>query len=132
MALAQTKAASYIQEHCEEISSHQVISLLMDGALERASQALNALQKKDEEELEILVNKLVAIINGLKNSLNMDAGGEIAKNLDALYLYMVERITRAERENLESVIKESITLLNEVKGGWDGMSLETLQVPQEA
>lgn len=132
MALAQTKAASYIQEHCEEISSHQVISLLMDGALERAGQAITAFDKNQKEDLSILVSKLVAIINGLKNCLDMNAGGEIAENLDALYFYMVEKITQADEQNLKSVLEETRTLIEEVKTGWDSMSLSEVKVPEVA
>ena len=129
MALAQTKAASYIQEHCEEISSHQVISLLMDGALERASQAIDALEHGKKDDFQILVNKLVAIINGLKNCLDMNAGGEIAENLDSLYQYMVERITQSDESGIRAILEESIQLFSEIKGGWDHMELKNIEVP---
>lgn len=126
MALAQTKAATFIQEHTEEISSHRVISLLLDGALERADQAKQSFLNAQQDELLQLLGKLMAIINGLKNSLNMQAGGEISENLDALYEYMIHRISAAEAENLVSVLDEVSTLLAEVKSGWDDMSWETM------
>ena len=126
MALAQTKAATFIQEHTEEISSHRVISLLLDGALERADQAKQAFLNSQQDELLQLLGKLIAIVNGLKNSLNMQAGGEISENLDALYEYMIHRISASEAENLVSVLDEVSTLLAEVKSGWDDMSWETM------
>lgn len=129
MAVAQTKAASYIQEHTEEISSHQIISLLMDGALERIEQAVGAQQSGNWVDLEILTNKLVAIINGLRNSLNMGAGGEIAENLDSLYEYMVEKVTRASRGNVVGAFQECSQLLGEIKAGWDQMAMEKIAVP---
>ncbi|MBC6904738.1 flagellar export chaperone FliS [Saccharophagus sp. K07] len=125
MAVAQTKAASFIQEHSEEISSHRVISLLMDGALERIEQAQQAYADKNIADLEVLVGKLVAIINGLRNCLNMDAG-EIAVNLDALYEYMVERITLATMETLPSVLAEVDGLVGEIKSGWDQMDFSAI------
>lgn len=130
MAVAQTKAASYIQEHTEEISSHQIISLLMDGALERIEQAIQAQQSGNQADLEILTNKLVAIINGLRNSLNMSAGGEIAENLDALYEYMIEKITQSARSNKVSAFQECGRLLSKVKEGWDQMAMEFIAVPE--
>ena len=131
MAVAQTKAASFIQEHTEEISSHQIISLLMDGALERVDQALVAHQKNNQTDLQILIDKLVAIINGLRNSLNMDAG-EIAENLDALYEYMVERITQASYADLASVLAETQGLIGEIKTGWDAMNFAAMPQAQAA
>jgi flagellar secretion chaperone FliS len=124
MAVAQTKAASYIQEHTEEISSHQIISLLMDGALERIDQAIKAHQTGSWTDLEILSNKLVAIINGLRNSLNMSAGGEIAENLDALYEYMIEKITQSSRDHIVAAFEECSGLLTEIKLGWDEMDMQ--------
>jgi flagellar secretion chaperone FliS len=130
MAVAQTKAASYIQEHTEEISSHQIISLLMDGALERIDQAIRARQTENWIDLEILSNKLVAIINGLRNSLNMSAGGEIAENLDSLYEYMIEKITQTPIDKIVSAFDECAKLLNEIKLGWDQMALEAIAVAE--
>lgn len=125
MAVAQTKAASYIQEHTEEISSHQIISLLMDGALERIGQALQAHQKNNQTDLQILTHKLVAIINGLRNSLNMGAG-EIAENLDALYEYMVDKITGASQADLAPALVEIRGLIGEIKNGWDAMDFAAI------
>ncbi len=129
MAVPQTKAASFIQEHTEEISSHQIISLLMDGALERVEQAIASHKKQQIEKLEILTQKLVAIINGLRNSLNIEAGGDIAENLDALYEYMVVNITQSTFEDLPKSLIETRNLLSEIKLGWDQMEIAPIAVP---
>lgn len=121
MAVPQTKAAEIMQKKGEEISSHQVISLLMDGALERIGQAIMAIHAGNTEEKGVLVNKLVAIINGLRNSLNLDDGGEIAQNLNDLYLYMIDRLEVELDTELLSGLTEVRTLIMEVKSGWDNM-----------
>lgn len=123
MALAQTQAAAYLQEHSEEISSHKVISLLLHGAIERGQQAQQMLSQDQHENLEALLHKLIAIINGLKNSLDLSAGGEIAENLDALYEYMIERISLSDPSQLGDVLCEVENLLTEIKDGWDQMDL---------
>lgn len=129
MAVAQTKAASFIQEHTEEISSHQIISLLMDGALERVGQAVQAHIKNNRTDLEVLVQKLVAIINGLRNSLNMNAG-DIAVNLDTLYEYMIEKITQTSHEDLVPALLEVRNLILEIKEGWDHMDFKAIEIPE--
>ncbi len=126
MALAQTKAATFIQEHTEEISSHRVISLLMDGAIERADQAKQAYEQGQQDDLVLLLSKLIAIINGLKNSLDMDAGGEISQNLNALYDYMIQKISAVEEPALLGVLDEVRQLIVEVKVGWDDMALDAI------
>lgn len=127
MALAQTQAAAYLQEHAEEISSHQVISLLLSGAVERSQQAQQLLQLEQQDLLEALLHKLIAIINGLKHSLDLSAG-EIAENLDALYEYMIERISLCNADQLGDVLGEVETLLTEVKSGWDQMDLSSVEL----
>lgn len=119
MSLAQTKAATILQESSDEMTSHQVISLLMDGALERAGQAQECLQSGNRADADILVAKLVGIINGLRGSLNLDAGGEIAVNLDALYDYMVGRLNDTQGDPV--VLAEVERLIGELKSGWDAI-----------
>jgi len=128
MAVAQTKAASFIQEHTEEISSHQIISLLMDGAVERVGQAVQAHIKNQRADFDLLVQKLVAIINGLRNSLNMGAG-DIATNLDALYEYMIDKITCTPHADLIDALLEVRSLILEIKHGWDHMNYQLPEVP---
>lgn len=128
MAVTQTRAASYIQEQTEEISSHQIISLLMDGAIERIDQARDAHINNQTGDLEILLQKFIAIVNGLRNSLNFDAGGDIALNLDALYDYMVVSLTQASGTDIPRVLDEVKNLMSEIKCGWDEMSLGALEL----
>lgn len=55
MTLPQTKAAAYLQEHEQEaISGHKVISLLLDGALERIEQAIEAIRRERPSEVAML------------------------------------------------------------------------------
>lgn len=125
MAVAQTKAALVMQEQAEQLTSHQVISLLMDGAIERASGLIMAIHAGNEENRDILNAKLKAIINGLRQSLDFELGGAVAQNLASLYEYMIERLTVTERDQdqLLAAVTETRRLISEVKSGWDNMDL---------
>lgn len=123
MSINPTAAAQKLQENSENISSHQVISLLMDGGLERIQQAKASLAAGNEEEAEILLQKIVGIINGLRSSLNLVDGGDIAINLDALYDYMIARVSDSETDQRVGVMSEVGQLLQEVKEGWDEISV---------
>ena len=63
----------------------------------------------------------MSIINGLRTSLDMDAGGAIAVNLDDLYAYMTRRLIDASAQNDANALSEVIDLLLEIKGAWDAM-----------
>ncbi len=126
MEIKQTKAADTIQKMGDSLSSHQVISLMMDGALERIDQARVSLIEGKKKEQEILIQKIVGIIHGLRNLLNLEQGGEVASNLDMLYGYMIERVAPTnqinktyENGNKGDALFEIKNLLVEVKSGWD-------------
>lgn len=126
MAVPYTKAAQVLDEQIETITSHQIISLLMDGALERIDQSILALHAQHMEEFYVLKGKLIAIINGLRNSLDFARGGEIATNLNDLYMYMAERLEDTEGAAHLLALSEVRHLLLEIKAGWDNMPKEAI------
>jgi len=122
MSIAVTRAAIEMEERSEEISPYEVISLLLDGALERIDQAKQSLSCGETEATGILIDKAVGIVNGLRGSLDMEKGGEIAQNLDGLYEYINNRLCEAEVDTGSAILLEAGKLLSEVKNGWDDMA----------
>ncbi len=131
MAIEATAAAQTLENNPNEVDSYQLISLLMAGGLERIQQAKQSLAEGNEQDAEVLITKLLGIINGLRNSLNFDQGGEIAVNLDNLYDYMINRIDSSAEEEKLAAMSEVGELLTEVKGGWDEMTVEAAEVAEK-
>ena len=67
------------------------------------------------------IGKAIAIIGGLRESLNHKQGGEVAGNLDSLYAFMQQRLSQANLRNEVALLDEVTELLREVKSGWDGI-----------
>ena len=67
-----------------------------------------------------------SIVLGLRSSLDMEAGGELAANLDNLYDYMFRRLMDAHVNNEEAALDEVASLLREIKQGWDAIPQETI------
>jgi flagellar protein FliS len=105
-----------------DASPHRLIQLLMEGGLSRIAQARGALNRGQLALKGELIGKAIAIIGGLRESLNHQQGGEIATNLDRLYDYMVSRLLDANRKNDESPLQEVAELLRNVKEGWDAIA----------
>jgi len=74
-----------------------------------------------------LLGRVMEIIQTLQGSLDHSAGGELAQNLDRLYDYMNRRLLEATSQNNLAMIDEVMSLLLEVKQGWDGIRQEYLQ-----
>jgi flagellar protein FliS len=107
----------------EDITPHQVISLLLDGALARVDSAISRLDEGEIDEAAVLVKKTIGIVGGLRDSLDMEAGGDIAQNLDILYEYIVARLDAISDEDAPIAILDEVrVLLAEVHAGWVGIS----------
>ncbi len=101
---------------------HELISKLLARSIEAVSDAKGFMQKGDVLAKGREINVASAIIvDGLQASLNMEAGGEVAANLDGLYDYMVRQLITAHAENNPEMLGEVTSLLQEIKSGWDGI-----------
>jgi flagellar protein FliS len=100
---------------------HRLIQMLLEGALDKIAVAKGHLDRGDVVQKGNNINWAASIINGLRGSLDMDAGGDIAQNLDDLYEYMVRRLLEAHARNDAEALDEVAKLLRELKSGWDSI-----------
>jgi flagellar secretion chaperone FliS len=107
-------------------SPHELIAKLLTGAIESIGMAKKYVQNKDIAAKSRCITSAITIItDGLKSCLNMKEGGEIARNLDALYDYMARRLIEAHARNDVTRLDEVTSLLREIKSGWDGIKDKT-------
>jgi flagellar protein FliS len=103
-------------------SPHSLIVMLFDGALISLSAALQSMKAGDVPAKGQAISKAITIIDsGLRASLNKEAGGEIAENLDKLYEYMTQRLLLANLKNQPELLEEVIRLIKDLKGAWEAM-----------
>lgn len=101
---------------------HRLIQLLFDGAIAALADAKVKLAEKDIGGKSNAIVKAIAIISdGLSASLNLNAGGELAQHLKALYDYMVSRLVHANVHNDVAAIDEVQGLLDDIGGAWREM-----------
>ncbi|NRB25137.1 flagellar export chaperone FliS [Shewanella sp.] len=102
-------------------SPHRIIQMMFEGALQRIAQSRYAIEHTDPATKGINIGKAIGIINGLNNSLNMDAGGEIAANVSALYDFMLRRLSEANINNDVQALVDVSDMLKTIKEGWDAI-----------
>ena len=101
---------------------HQLILMLYDGALLSLAEATVAIEQKDVPKRAKSISRAIAIIqDGLHASLDVEAGGELAQRLAALYDYMVERLTQANATNNAAAVQEVSGLLRTLREAWAEM-----------
>ncbi|MBO7912245.1 MULTISPECIES: flagellar export chaperone FliS [Vibrio] len=105
-------------------SPHKIVQMLMAGAIERLIQGKAAMQAGNIPVKGERLGKALDIIISLRSCLSMDDGGDIAKNLDQLYEFMITQISAANHKNDPQAIDDVIDIIREIKSAWD-------QIPNE-
>ena len=105
-------------------SPHQLMLMLFDGAIEAMSFTIGAIQNNNLELRSKQSTRSITIINGMRECLDMETGGELADNLYSLYQYMAQELFRASFKNDVDTIKNIQTMLKDIRGSWEKIPLD--------
>ena len=111
----------------EFASAHEKTLMLFDGAITFIGVALQAIARSDYELKGKMISKSIAVVNGLKDCLDM-SHGELPSNLHDLYEYMVEKLFQANLTTDVEAIKEIQLLLKTVRESWAQIPSEMHQI----
>ncbi len=114
-----------VQTEVDEGSPHRLVQMLFAGAIEKIVVAKGHLGRGEIAQKGQNISWAISIVEGLRMSLDMEQGGEIATNLDNLYDYMKHRLVEANRANDSAMLDEVVSLLHDIKGAWDAISPES-------
>ncbi len=97
----------------------RLITLLYDGALAAIAKAGLYMDSNNIAGRGASISKAIDIIeSGLKASLNMEAGGDLAKNLSETYDLMVRNLLLANLNNDIEKLQLAETMLKEIADAW--------------
>ena len=103
----------------EAADPHGLILLLFSGAQAAISSARLAMEQNRIAAKGESISKAIDIIgNGLRASLDLEKGGELAGRLEALYDYMVLRLLRANLKSDLKALDEVSELLETIHSAW--------------
>ena len=107
----------------------RIIILLYEGALQSCRQAAERFE--DPRQRGESLGRAHRIVTELMASLDHDEGAEIATNLDALYGFVLESITRANVDADKGVLRPAIQVLETLLSGWHEIETARTPEPQE-
>lgn len=116
-----------VESGVSNASPHQLISMLLTGALDRIAAARGAIERGETARKGEMLSRAIAIIGGLRGSLNHEQGQDISENLGALYDYIEQLLVEANLASSSEKLVEAVSLLNEIKEGWDAIPVELRQ-----
>ena len=111
----------------EFATAHEKTLMLFDGAIDFIGVGLQAIARSDYELKGKMISKSIAVINGLKDCLDLTQG-ELPSNLHDLYEYMVERLFKANLTSDIEAIDEVQSLLKTIRESWAQIPSDVHQV----
>lgn len=128
---AKQYANNYIETAVTEATPHKLVTMLYDGALKNIALIKVFFEQKNIEKRVEHLNKLIGILFGLKSGLDLESGGEVAANLDALYDYMVQQALQASYRDNPQMLDELVNLISDLKDSWLQLPAEYQSLSQE-
>lgn len=108
----------YKQTSVTTASRGQVLLMLYEGCIRFCKQAIDATKKKDLAAKGTFILKMQDIINELAVTLDHNIGGDISRELERLYNFMIDQITEANLKNDPKPLETVLKLLETLHEGW--------------
>ena len=124
-------ANQYLRQRVETATPAELIGMLYDagtGAI-RAGQA--ALEEGDRSEAGRQLLRAQDAVMELRCALNPDAG-ELARNLDAIYAYLFQRLVDANVRRDAAAAAEALELLSGLQEAWRDACIRQPAAPAPA
>lgn len=103
----------------EGASPHQLIALLFEEALVAIDTMSAAAQRRDLARVASSQARALSIIGGLQASLDMERGGELARNLADVYREASRLILTGGRACEPLFVTQARAMLGEIASAWD-------------
>ncbi len=113
-------------------SPHQLILLLMNGALDAIAVAKGHMRRGEVSRKGVSISRAISIVDGLRFSLDHKVGGELVTNLDELYQYMGQRLLQANIQDNPEWLDEVAGLLREIRDAWEQIPPQAQKVSEGA
>lgn len=116
----QRPLSAYKQTSVKTASPGRLIVMMYDEGIRQLDIAVRALEEntKTLDKVHNAIIKVQDIITELLISLDLDNGGEIAKNLFSLYTYFNKQLFEANTRKDAQQLKEVRTMLAELRVAW--------------
>lgn len=109
---------TYRRTQAQTATKGDLLLMLYDGAIRFASQARDAIDRRDVVGAHNCVVRVEGIVRELSLTLDHDSSPEIAGGLASLYEYMIHLLIRANVEKSIEPLNQVISMLSELRDAW--------------
>lgn len=126
---------AYQKTNVSTASQGRLVVLLYEGAIKQLTQAISYIDGDGKvlpgniEKFGICIQKAQSIITELQVSLDMEKGGDIARNLMSLYLYFNEELVAASISKDKQKITFVLDMLSSLVESWRQIANSVANAP---
>ncbi|NRA45564.1 MAG: flagellar export chaperone FliS [Oligoflexales bacterium] len=99
-------------------SREKILLMLYEGAIRFIKQAKIAMEEKRIADKGKYISKATAILSELMATLDFKVGGELAVDLENLYVFMIDKLIEGNIENKVDSLNQVEELLNTLYIAW--------------
>jgi flagellar protein FliS len=92
--------------------------MMYEGAIKYVKKAQIAVDKRDIAERGTNIGRAFDIVMELNNTLNHEVGGELAKNLEQLYMFITDQLSSANITGKREPLDHALKVLQTLHEGW--------------
>jgi flagellar protein FliS len=115
----------YRQTQTQTAGPGELLLMLYRGAVRFVGTGIDGIERRDIEAAHSGLVKAQAIVAELQGTLDLERGGDVAKNLWSLYDYMNRRLVEANLRKDVVPAREIQGLLRELLAAWEAAVKQT-------
>lgn len=123
---------AYRQTEVVTADPKRLVVLCYERAIENLRKARSKFLKGEYEEKGKAIQKALDILGVLREALDFERGGEIARNLDRLYGFMAGQILSADRRKSTGDLDQVVRMLETLKSAWEEALLGSQSAKKDA
>jgi flagellar protein FliS len=128
-----TPAQQYLEKQILNASPAERVVLCYDGAIKFLMAARRAIEEGKIQDRYNFNKKAGDLIAYLMDTLNMEEGGEVAVNLQRIYMYMLRRLMDVDMKNSVEAVDDVVGQLRTLRASWEKIAKgETPAAKEEA
>jgi flagellar secretion chaperone FliS len=124
------RVSVYLEQEILSANGLHLVHILYQAAINELREARRNMAARDIASKCANFSKACLLLGELLSTLDLNAGGQIAVKLKALYEYMLSRLLFANVRNLDEPVAEVIALLSTLDEGWKQLAIQ--RPPAEA
>jgi len=96
----------------------KILIMLYDGAINFTKIAIEKLAKGDVAGKGLYIGKTHAIVAELMETLNHEVGGDISRQLQRLYSYLIDELVNANVKNSPVHLENALKIMTSMRDTW--------------